>query len=47
MSLGLLNYWLVIVLMMTGLYVVIESWLNEKATDDNRGQVFSAYILIT
>ena len=25
MSLGLLNYWLVIVLMMTGLYVVIES----------------------
>lgn len=28
------------------LYVVIESWLNEKATDDNRGQVFSVYILI-
>lgn len=28
------------------LYVVIESWLNEKATDENRGQVFSAYILI-
>ena len=28
------------------LYVVIESWLNERATNDNRGQVFSAYILI-
>jgi MFS family permease len=28
------------------LYVVIESWLNERSTNDNRGQVFSAYILI-
>jgi MFS family permease len=28
------------------LYVVIESWLNERATNENRGQVFSAYILI-
>lgn len=37
--------------MMTGfcfavLYVVIESWLNESATNENRGKVFSAYILI-
>ncbi len=28
------------------LYVVIESWLNETATNDNRGSVFSAYTLI-
>ena len=29
------------------LYVVIESWLNEKSTNENRGAVFSAYTLIT
>lgn len=28
------------------LYVVIESWLNERSSNENRGQVFSAYILI-
>lgn len=28
------------------LYVVIESWLNERATDENRGTVFSVYIII-
>jgi MFS family permease len=28
------------------LYIVIESWLNERSTNQNRGQVFSAYILI-
>ncbi len=28
------------------LYLVIESWLNERSTNDNRGAVFSAYILI-
>jgi MFS family permease len=28
------------------LYVVIESWLNEQSTNENRGTVFSAYILI-
>jgi MFS family permease len=28
------------------LYVVIESWLNERATNEDRGVVFSAYILI-
>ncbi|MGH8193401.1 MAG: MFS transporter [Woeseiaceae bacterium] len=28
------------------LYVVIESWLNETATNENRGSVFSAYVLI-
>ena len=29
------------------LYVVIESWLNEQATNENRGAGFSAYTLIT
>jgi len=28
------------------LYVVIESWLNERSTNENRGRIFSAYILI-
>jgi len=28
------------------LYVVIESWLNEKSTNENRGTVFSAYSFI-
>ncbi|MEJ2534766.1 MAG: MFS transporter [Gammaproteobacteria bacterium] len=28
------------------LYVVIESWLNERADDRDRGRVFSAYIFI-
>jgi len=29
------------------LYVVIESWLNEKSTNENRGTVFSAYVVIS
>jgi len=29
------------------LYVVIESWLNEHATNDNRAVVFSTYAMIT
>ncbi len=29
------------------LFVVIESWLNERATNDNRGIVFSTYVMIT
>jgi MFS family permease len=28
------------------LYIVIESWLNEKATNENRGVVFSIYTII-
>jgi MFS family permease len=28
------------------LYVVIESWLNETASNENRGSVFSVYVLI-
>ena len=29
------------------LYVVIESWLNEQSTNENRGTVFSAYVFIS
>jgi MFS family permease len=29
------------------LYVVIESWLNERATNENRGIIFSTYAMIT
>ena len=29
-----------------GLYMVIESWLNERATNTNRGQVFATYMVI-
>ncbi len=29
------------------LYVVIESWLNERSSNDNRGLVFSAYTIIS
>ncbi len=29
------------------LYIVIESWLNEQSTNDNRGVVFSIYSMIT
>jgi len=29
------------------IYVVIESWLNERATNENRGVIFSVYTMIT
>ena len=29
-----------------GLYMVIESWLNEKSSNENRGLIFSAYTFI-
>jgi MFS family permease len=29
-----------------GLYMVIESWLNERASNTNRGQVFASYMVI-
>jgi len=29
------------------LYIVIESWLNERASNENRGLVFSTYIFIS
>lgn len=33
-------------LAISGLYVVAESWLNQAATDRNRGQILSFYMLI-
>ena len=32
---------------LAALYVVIESWLNERATNENRGIIFSTYAMIT
>ncbi len=29
-----------------GLYMVIESWLNERASNTNRGQLFATYMMI-
>jgi MFS family permease len=29
------------------LYVVIESWLNEQSSNENRGMIFSTYVMIT
>lgn len=29
------------------LYIVIESWLNERSTNETRGRVLSAYLIIT
>lgn len=29
-----------------GIYMVIESWLNERATNETRGQVLSAYMFV-
>lgn len=30
-----------------GSYMIIESWLNEKITNETRGAIFSAYMIIT
>jgi len=30
-----------------GVYIVVESWLNDRATNRNRGQVLSTYMFIT
>jgi MFS family permease len=49
----LLDSWVWALLrMLTGfcfavLYVVIESWLNDRSTAENRGIVFSTYVMIT
>ncbi len=34
-------------LSMAGLYMVIESWLNDRTTADNRGQILSLYTFLT
>jgi len=30
-----------------GLYIVVESWLNDKAGNENRGQLLAIYMLVT
>jgi MFS family permease len=32
---------------MAGCFMIIESWLNEKATNENRGTVFGLYMMVT
>ena len=32
---------------MAGAFMVIESWLNEKSTNENRGTVFGIYMMLT
>ena len=32
---------------MAGAFMVIESWLNEQATNENRGTVFGLYMMVT
>lgn len=32
---------------MAGSFMIIESWLNERATNDNRGSVFGLYQMVT
>lgn len=32
---------------MVGIYIVIESWLQEQTTNEQRGHIFSAYMTIT
>ena len=30
-----------------GMYIIVESWLNDKATNETRGQILSIYMIIT
>ena len=32
---------------MAGAYMIIESWLNEKATNENRGTVLGLYMIVS
>ena len=32
---------------MIGIFIIVESWLNDRATNKNRGQVLSLYMFIT
>ncbi|RYE74728.1 MAG: MFS transporter, partial [Hyphomicrobiales bacterium] len=32
---------------LAGSYMIIESWLNERVTNDTRGRVFSLYMIIS
>jgi MFS family permease len=37
---------LLVGLCMSGLYVTIESWLNQRATNETRGRLLSVYMLV-
>jgi MFS family permease len=41
---GILRF--VVGLCMSGLYVTIESWLNQRATNETRGRLLSVYMLV-
>ncbi|TIL18912.1 MAG: MFS transporter, partial [Mesorhizobium sp.] len=32
---------------MAGAYMIVESWLNEKATNESRGTVFGLYMIVS
>ena len=32
---------------LAGIYVIMESWLNDKSTNETRGQILSIYMIIT
>lgn len=36
----------VVGLCMSGLYVTVESWLNERASNETRGRLLSVYMLV-
>jgi MFS family permease len=49
MLVGSLPWWLLRAmtgLCLAGLYLIIESWLNERATPENRGLVFTTYTTV-
>lgn len=49
MLVGPLPWWLLRAmtgLCLAGLYLIIESWLNERATPENRGAVFTTYTTV-
>ena len=32
---------------LAGIYVIMESWLNDKSTNETRGQILSIYMIVT
>ena len=32
---------------LSGIYIIMESWLNDKSTNETRGQLLSIYMIIT
>ena len=32
---------------LSGIYVIMESWLNDKSTNETRGKILSIYMIIT